>query len=203
MQFKDIALALAAALPLVSANYGGGGGGGSGGNSSLGADKDGKYWIYGDGLKAAFIPYGASVSNLMLKDQYGIERDVVGGFDNASYYSIDGQHPHFGGVPGRYANRIKNSTFTIDGKKYHITPNENARGDAMTYVKDSDVITLTGHVVLAQGKSVAKGDKLIMYRATGQNQLISDSPQTAAGRVRVILYPQQQAAATPAKPPAR
>ena len=88
------------------------------------------------------------------------------------------------------------------GPVYYITPNENARGDYMSYVKDTDVITLTGHVVLAQGKSVAKGDKLIMYRATGQNQLISDSPQTAAGRVRVILYPQQQAAATPAKPPA-
>ena len=89
------------------------------------------------------------------------------------------------------------------GPVYYITPSQNARGDYMTYVKDTDVITLTGHVVLAQGKSVAKGDKLIMYRATGQNQLISDSPQTAAGRVRVILYPQQQAAAgpAPAKPP--
>ena len=34
-------------------------------------------------------------------------------------------HPHLGGVPGRYANRIKNSTFNIDGTDYHITPNEN------------------------------------------------------------------------------
>ena len=89
------------------------------------------------------------------------------------------------------------------GPVYYITPSENARGDYMTYVKDTDVITLTGHVVLAQGKSVAKGDKLIMYRSTGQNQLISNSPQTADGRVRVILYPQQQAAAAPAKPPQR
>ncbi|KAK8919903.1 hypothetical protein H634G_02842 [Metarhizium anisopliae BRIP 53293] len=88
-------------------------------------DKDGKYWIYGDGISAAFVAYGASVSNFMVKDQYGIERDIVTGFDNASYYGIDKQHPHFGGVPGRYANRIKNSTFEIDGKKYHVKANEN------------------------------------------------------------------------------
>jgi lipopolysaccharide export system protein LptA len=90
------------------------------------------------------------------------------------------------------------------GPVYYITPTENARGDAMTYVKDTNIITLTGHVILVQGKDVAKGDKLVMNRNTGQNNLISDSPTTANGRVRVILYPQQQqpqpGAPAPAKP---
>ncbi|KAK3946135.1 galactose mutarotase-like domain-containing protein [Diplogelasinospora grovesii] len=90
-----------------------------------GADKDGKYWIHGTGISAAFIPYGASISNLLINDQYGIQRDIVGGFDNASYYGIDRQHPHFGSVPGRYANRIKNSSFELDGVTYHVLPNEN------------------------------------------------------------------------------
>lgn len=49
----------------------------------------------------------------------------MGGFDNATYYGVDRQHPHFGGVPGRYANRIRNSSFVIDGEEYHVTPNEN------------------------------------------------------------------------------
>jgi aldose 1-epimerase len=93
-------------------------------------DKDGKYWIHGDGIKAAFIPYGASISDLVIKDKHGIERDIVLGFDNATHYSIDKAHPHLGGVPGRYANRIKNSTFEIDGKDYHITPNENPTEEA-------------------------------------------------------------------------
>ncbi len=102
----------------------------SGNSTGAGPDKDGKYWIQGgEGLRAAFIRYGAAVSNVMVKDQYGIERDVVGGFDNATYYQVDKQHPHFGAVPGRYANRIKNSTFDIDGKSYHITPNENPTKD--------------------------------------------------------------------------
>ncbi len=114
MRFNALSLG-ALLLPLVSAQN----------SSSPGPDKDGKYWIYGKGISASFIPYGASVSNLMIKDQYGIPRDLVGGFDNASYYGIDKQHPHFGGVPGRYANRIKNSSFVIDGTTYHILPNEN------------------------------------------------------------------------------
>jgi len=100
-------------------------------NSSTGAgpDADGKYVITGTDIRATFVPYGASISNLFLNDSSGIERDIVTGWDNASYYSIDKQHPHFGGVPGRYANRIKNSTFSIDGTSYNILPNENPTPD--------------------------------------------------------------------------
>lgn len=53
--------------------------------NTTGPDADGKYWIYGQGISAAFIPYGASISNLLINDKNGIERDIVGGFDNASY----------------------------------------------------------------------------------------------------------------------
>jgi len=94
------------------------------------ADKDGKYWIYGKGISAAFIPYGASISDLVIKDKNGVPRDIVAGFDNATYYAVDRQHPHFGGVPGRYANRIKNSSFTIDGVTYKVTPNDNPTKEA-------------------------------------------------------------------------
>lgn len=89
------------------------------------ADADGKYWIFGEGISAAFVPYGASISNLFIKDKHGVERDIVTGFDNATYYKVDTQHPHFGGVPGRYANRIKNSTFEIDGETFKVIANEN------------------------------------------------------------------------------
>ncbi|KAL2759399.1 hypothetical protein ACRALDRAFT_2097061 [Sodiomyces alcalophilus JCM 7366] len=88
-------------------------------------DEDGKYWIYSDHLTAGFVPYGAAISDLIINDQYGIPRDIVAGWDNASYYSIDEQHPNYGNVPGRYANRIKNSTFEIDGVTFHVEPNEN------------------------------------------------------------------------------
>jgi len=62
---------------------------------------DGKYQISAEGIRANFIPYGASISNLFINDTHGIERDIVLGFDNASYYSVDKLHPHLGGVPGK------------------------------------------------------------------------------------------------------
>jgi len=91
---------------------------------SPGPDADGKYEINGKGVRAHFVPYGAALSNFFIKDISGIERDIVTGWDNASYYSIDKLHPYFGGVPGRYANRIKNSSFTIDGEEFNVLPNE-------------------------------------------------------------------------------
>lgn len=73
----------------------------AGGNSAAGSpDADGKYTIAAEGIRAQFIPYGASLTNLYVNDTNGIDRDIVLGYDNASYYSIDQSHPHLGGVPG-------------------------------------------------------------------------------------------------------
>lgn len=66
----------------------------------------------------------ASISNLFINDSTGVERDIVLGWDNATYYTEDMLHPHYGAVPGRYANRIKNATFDLDGMTYNIAPNE-------------------------------------------------------------------------------
>lgn len=82
------------------------------------------------------------------------------------------------------------------GPVYYITPTENARGDAGLYEADPDTITLTGNVVLVQGKSVGRGDKLVINRRTGESNFIADSKATN-GRVRVILYPNQQQPAQP------
>jgi aldose 1-epimerase len=89
-----------------------------------GPNAEGKYEISAPGIRGLFIPYGASIANLFIKDTNGVERDIVLGFDNATHYTVDPFHPHLGGVPGRYANRIKNSTFVIDGVEYHVEPNE-------------------------------------------------------------------------------
>jgi aldose 1-epimerase len=72
-------------------------------NATIGPDADGKYEISAEGIRANFIPYGASISNLFINDTNGIERDIVLGFDNASHYSVDPFHPHLGGVPGAFA----------------------------------------------------------------------------------------------------
>lgn len=90
-----------------------------------------KYEIEAEGIRAQFIPYAASITNLFIIDVHGIERDIVLGFDNASYYSISKLRPHLNGVPGRYTNRIKNSTFTIDGETYKVDANDNGGLDTL------------------------------------------------------------------------
>ena len=40
-------------------------------------------------------------------------------------------HTYFGPVVGRYANRIKNSTFSLNGQTYHIPANENGGADTL------------------------------------------------------------------------
>ena len=84
-----------------------------------------------------------------------------------------------------------------------MTASENARGDYGLYEKDADTYTLTGNVVLVQGNSVGKGDKLVINKTTGQTVLSSNNPTTTTGRIRTILYPNQQQPAGVAKPPPR
>ena len=87
--------------------------------------------IQAEGIRAAFVPYGAAISDLFINDTHGVERDIVLGWDNASYYSIDKQHNHLGSVPGPYANRIKNSSFELDGETYQLIPNDWNNNDTL------------------------------------------------------------------------
>ncbi|KAL7414843.1 galactose mutarotase-like domain-containing protein [Mrakia frigida] len=84
-------------------------------------------------IAATFIPYGATVANLFVKDRNGIVRDVVLGYDELNKFATDPTHPNFGPIVGRYANRIKNNTFTdpTTGQVFHTPPNENNGTDTL------------------------------------------------------------------------
>ncbi len=60
---------------------------------------------------------------LFISDRNGIQRDIVLGYDNASYYITDPNHPDYGAMPGRYFSRIANATYTLDGQTYHTERN--------------------------------------------------------------------------------
>ena len=71
------------------------------------------------GTEVTITNYGAIITSFKIKDQEGTVNDIVLGFDNVEdYWSADylQQYPWFGSAVGRYANRIKNSEFSIDGK---------------------------------------------------------------------------------------
>jgi aldose 1-epimerase len=74
------------------------------------------------GSIAKIISYGATLVKLWMPDRDGNLSDVVLGFDGVENYL--GPHPHFGGVVGRYANRIAKGKFTLDGKESHLDIND-------------------------------------------------------------------------------
>ncbi|KAH8146224.1 uncharacterized protein LAJ45_09666 [Morchella importuna] len=84
---------------------------------------DGKYTISAPGIRAQFIPFAAAITNLFVLDKNGIERDIILGHDSPSNYSAD-PGTHMGAIPGRYANRIGNAQFTLDGVTYHTPQND-------------------------------------------------------------------------------
>ncbi|KIW23543.1 uncharacterized protein PV07_11733 [Cladophialophora immunda] len=91
------------------------------------------YTLTAENITAKFIPYGARLTSLLVQDRNGDYQDIVAGYDNATQYLTDTEtnHTYFGPVVGRYANRIKNSTFTLNGQTYHIPANENAGADTL------------------------------------------------------------------------
>jgi aldose 1-epimerase len=77
--------------------------------------------VNANGLRATVMDYGAILVNLEVPDRNGKLDDINLGFDELEPYIK--RSPLFGAVVGRYANRIENARFAIDGVKYEITQN--------------------------------------------------------------------------------
>ena len=91
------------------------------------------YTIQAENITAKLIPYGARLTSVLVNDRNGNIQDVVVGYDDPKEYLHDSEtnRTFFGAVVGRYANRIKNGTFSIDGKTYHVPENENGGKDTL------------------------------------------------------------------------
>lgn len=72
-------------------------------------------------VEAKVINYGATLMELWVPGRDGKPGDIVLGFDNLKAYL--GKHPHFGGIVGRFANRIAKGRFSLDGKEYQLAIN--------------------------------------------------------------------------------
>lgn len=82
------------------------------------------YNISGGGITATVSDFGATLVNVFVPDADGNVADVALGYDDAAGY-LNGTS-FLGAIVGRSANRIKGSTFSLDGRDYVLTPNENA-----------------------------------------------------------------------------
>jgi aldose 1-epimerase len=74
------------------------------------------------GMVAKILNYGGTVTDIIVPDKNGKAGNVVLGFDSLGGYLQTG-NPYFGCLVGRYANRIANAKFTLDGKEYKLAAN--------------------------------------------------------------------------------
>jgi lipopolysaccharide export system protein LptA len=92
--------------------------------------------------------------------------------------------------------------YEADGHVYYVTPDRHVRGDHAVYTQADDQIVMTGDVIVVQGESVARGDKLIIDVGAHQARMVSDASGLGKpGRVRGVYFPDKAAPATPAAKP--
>ncbi len=80
------------------------------------------------GNYVTILNYGAIIQNFVVKNANGRSQDIVLGFENAAGYVSEeylSNYPFLGAVIGRYANRIKDGKFSIDGEDYQLAKNNN------------------------------------------------------------------------------
>ncbi len=73
------------------------------------------------GQSAVITEYGCRIVELNIRDTAGNLRDVALGYDTLSEYLTDTRS--FGATVGRYANRIANGRFSLNGVTYHLPVN--------------------------------------------------------------------------------
>jgi aldose 1-epimerase len=74
-----------------------------------------------NGIEVRITNYGGIITSLKTPDRNGTFADIVLGFDTFDEYLAP--HPYFGAVVGRYANRIADGRFKIDGIDYKLALN--------------------------------------------------------------------------------
>lgn len=75
------------------------------------------------GMEVTITNYGGRIVSVLVPDRDGVLRDVVLGFDKVEEYYPENNQSDFGAAIGRYANRIAQGKFTLDGVTYDLPKN--------------------------------------------------------------------------------
>ncbi|MBQ6380666.1 MAG: galactose mutarotase [Clostridia bacterium] len=134
-----------------------------------------EYTIESGGIRLSVMELGATVTALLVPDRSGTAGDIAVGFANAQDYEkyTDNQ----GATIGRYANRIKDGSFVIDGVRYQIPCNDGANmlhgnnefRDAVWELCESGEDYLSFHYTSPAGSNGFPGelDTTVTYRLQG------------------------------------
>jgi aldose 1-epimerase len=81
-----------------------------------------KYTLQNESIKVDITNLGCSIMAIYTKGSDQREKNIVAGFKDIKDY--ENNPYYFGCVIGRYANRIANSKFTLDGKNIQLAVND-------------------------------------------------------------------------------
>ena len=77
-----------------------------------------------NGMEVCITNFGGRIVSIMAPSKDGSFKDVVLGFDKVSDYFPENNKSDFGASIGRYANRIANASFELDGVEYKLPAND-------------------------------------------------------------------------------
>lgn len=75
----------------------------------------------GTGAYCNIVNLGGAITNIVVPDKNGKLDDVIIGYDTVE--SLEAWGGHFGKLVGRFANRIAEGKFTLNGKTYELAKN--------------------------------------------------------------------------------
>ncbi len=75
------------------------------------------------GNSVELLSYGGILRSIQVPDRQGRRTDVVLGFDDIRGY-LDSSGCYYGALVGRYANRIAQGEFSLEGNRYSLSKND-------------------------------------------------------------------------------
>jgi aldose 1-epimerase len=129
------------------------------------------------GIEVRAMTYGAIITSIRTPDRNGQFADIVLGFDSLAGYLAGS--PYFGAVVGRYANRIADGRFKLDGVTYQLARN-NGPNSLHGGVRGFDKVLWSGELF---DRDSAVGVKLSYTSPDGEEGY----PGTVAVRVTYTL----------------
>lgn len=133
------------------------------------------------GMEVRITNYGGIITSIRVPDRTGKLENVTLGFDRLQDYRSPGYSGRYGALIGRYANRIKNNSFRINGVEYRISRDAYSAADNKPYdervwdasIKNSDEPELTLSLLDRAGTMGFPGNLRVrvMYTLTRDNVL--------------------------------
>ncbi len=75
-----------------------------------------------NGIEVEVITFGGILTAIRVPDRRGRFANIALGFASLAQY--EAEHPYFGAITGRYANRIAGGRFRLDGVEYRLFKND-------------------------------------------------------------------------------